>query len=315
MGLSNKWKEDNYKFVGKAFDYAYADRSNQLSEIMGEVTTDSVDYELKGRGGYGPLQPYEGRVLTMGEQKRGFNTIVYPQEFSLSDQVDYIDYKRDKSGELKRVGSALGDSAKLTVYQHKLQMFEHAFNSNYQGGDGKPWAATDHPVASKAGVGRKRVADDEAGTFSNLLTDQLSVAAINKAQYLSMAFVTPGGLPYMCEYDMVLVSPNLQEKARKLFGSHRQLMPTKDPESDFNAANAVYDIAWMIVGNGRDGLKGNQWAICDKRLMKQQVVTVFNQKPIVFQTDMDNPLVDMYTAYAAWGTGWGDARMITFSNP
>ena len=29
----------------------------------------------------------------------------------------------------------------------------------------------------------------------------------------------------------------------------------------------------------------------------------------------DNPLKDLYTAYADFGVGWGDARQIIFGNP
>ena len=44
------WKTDNYKFVGKAFDFAYADRLNKLSPIVGEVNAKSIDHELTGSG-------------------------------------------------------------------------------------------------------------------------------------------------------------------------------------------------------------------------------------------------------------------------
>ena len=32
-------------------------------------------------------------------------------------------------------------------------------------------------------------------------------------------------------------------------------------------------------------------------------------------TELDNPLIDLYTAYVDFDTGWGDARPIIFSNP
>ena len=32
--FGGNWKSDNYKFVGKAFDFAYADRLNKLSPIL-----------------------------------------------------------------------------------------------------------------------------------------------------------------------------------------------------------------------------------------------------------------------------------------
>ena len=32
-------------------------------------------------------------------------------------------------------------------------------------------------------------------------------------------------------------------------------------------------------------------------------------------TELENPLVDAYVAYADFGVGWGDGRMIYFNNP
>ncbi|MBR6677762.1 MAG: hypothetical protein IKL23_03400, partial [Oscillospiraceae bacterium] len=78
------WKTDNYKFVGKAFDYAYANYTNRLSPILGERNAKSVDYELTASGGYGELQPYDGNNLNIVEKHRGFNTILTPKEHSSS---------------------------------------------------------------------------------------------------------------------------------------------------------------------------------------------------------------------------------------
>ena len=59
----SNWKTDNYKFVGKAFDFAYADRLNKLSPVVGEVNARSIDYELTGSGGYGEAPAYDGDNL------------------------------------------------------------------------------------------------------------------------------------------------------------------------------------------------------------------------------------------------------------
>ena len=40
----SNWKTDNYKFVGKAFDFAYADRLNRLSPVVGEGNARSIDH-------------------------------------------------------------------------------------------------------------------------------------------------------------------------------------------------------------------------------------------------------------------------------
>lgn len=309
------WKADNYKFVGKAFDYAYADRLNKLLAVVGETTSKSVDYELSGSGGYGELAEYDGVNLNMASQKRGFRTIITPHEYSKSDTVGMRAAAVDKLGETKKVGTRLGDSAAVSVYLKTLRMFRDAFNPVILGGDGKPWAAADHPNAAMSDEGRRRVPDPDSGTYSNLISDTLSVAAIGKAQTMAAKFTTPDGLPFLCEMDTVLVSPALAMEAKKLFGENSQLRPLKNPEDNSNAANPVHDMTYLVVGGGNDGFSDKQWALCDRRIMKELVKIVYNFKPMVVNSQMDNPLIDLFTAYVAYGLGWGDARQIIFSNP
>jgi len=306
------WKADNYKFVGKAFDFAYANRMKKLSPILGSVSSTSIDYELSGSGGYGELSPYDGENLNMGSQKRGFRTIITPEEFTMSVAVGLKQAKVDKLGECKKVGQRLGDSAALTVYLHTLRMFSRAAEPHFLGGDGKPWAAEDHPIASLTDVARRRIPDPDSGVFSNIVHKELSVKAISEAQAMAARFVTPDGLPFLCDMDCILVSPELEAEAKKLFGESAKLRPLRNPEDNSNAANPVYDMTYLVVGNGNDGLKGKQWAICDRTLMQELTKIVYITKPRVFQSDMDNPMKDLYTAYVDFGIGWGDARPIIF---
>ena len=309
------WKTDNYKFVGKAFDFAYADRLNKLMPILSEENAKSIDYELTGSGGYGELARYEGDNLNTGNLARGFKTVIRPEEYSLSIPVGYKAAKIDKMGETKKVGTKLGDSAAMTVYLHALRMFANAWNPACVGGDGKPWAASDHPVASKGSSGRSFVADPDAGTFSNISSDAFSVSAITAAQSRASRFVTPDGLPFLCDFDTVLIAPELEEKAKKMFGENSRLMPTKDPMTSDNGANPVYGMQYIVMGGGAAGFSAKQWAVCDRRLMKELVKIIYNTRPTVLQSKLDNPLVDMYTAYVDFGTGWGDARQIIFGDP
>lgn len=309
------WKTDNYKFVGKAFDFEYANRLNKLLLIMGEVNSNSIDYELTAAGGYGELQRYDGTNLNQGEMRRGFKTIITPEEFAMTIAVGYKQAKVDKLGECKKVGKRLGYSAAMTAYNHALRLFTHAYDKAYLGGDGKAWAAKDHPNASKGSQGRKYIPDPEAGTFSNLISDELSVDNISKARALGGKFLTPDGLPFAVEYDTLLISPDLEEAARKICGDGGKLRPTRNPDDDTNAANPLYDLNYMVVGNGADGLRGKQWAICDRTQMKELVNMVYITRPTVIPHDDPNPLIDNYTAYLDFGCGWGDARQIIFSNP
>lgn len=102
MPITAAWKGDNYKFVGKAFDYAYADRLNKLMPILGESSSKTVNYEITGLGGYGEMEPYDGANLNMGAQKRGFRTIITPEEYSKSAQIGYKEANSTSWGRPKR---------------------------------------------------------------------------------------------------------------------------------------------------------------------------------------------------------------------
>ena len=170
-------------------------------------------------------------------------------------------------------------------------------------------------LASLGSQGRRFEADTDAGTYSNISTDAFSVSAITAAQARANGFETPDGLPFLCDFDTVLISPELEEKAKKMFGENSRLMPMQNPDDNTNAANPVYGMRYIVMGGGADGFKGKQWAVCDRRLMKEIVNIVYNTRPTVMQTQQDNPLVDLYTAYADFGVGWGDARQIIFGDP
>ena len=311
------WATDNYKFVGKAFDFAYADRLNKLLPVVGEVNAKSIDYELTGSGGYGEAPRYDGENLNEGSLKRGFKTVITPVEYTLSIPVGYKEAKVDKMGETKKVGTKLGDSMALTVYLHVLRMFANAWNTDgkHNGGDGVSWANAAHPVASRGSKGRRFEADTDAGTYSNISTDAFSVSAITAAQARANRFVTPDGLPFLCDFDTVLIAPELEEKAKKMFGENSRLMPMQNPDDNTNAANPVYGMRYIVMGGGADGFTSKQWAVCDRRLMKELVNIVYNTRPTVLQSPQDNPLIDLYTAYADFGVGWGDARQIIFGDP
>ena len=316
MPKATAWKSDNYKFVGKSFKYAYANRMNKLTgAILSEVVTDSESYELRGSGGYGEAPRYDGNNLNWANKRRGFSTVIVPEEFSLSDVVGYKQAKIDKSGECARVGELLGDTMAMTVYAHALRTLSGAFDPSKTGGDGKPWAAADHPCASKGSVGRQYVVDPDSGTFSNLIDKTLSVDNITYAQALAGRFTTPDGLPYLCEMDLLLVSPELEATAKKICGDNGRLRPTRYPDDNSNAANPVADLQYMVIGGGKDGFGAKQWALCDKTRMKQIFKIVYITRPRVLQHDTDNPLIDTYTGYVDFGIGWGDARPIIFSDP
>ncbi len=309
------WTSDNYAFVGKAFDFAYADRLNKLSPVVGEVNAKSIDYELTGSGGYGEAPRYDGENLNEGSLKRGFKTVITPVSTRSPSPSATKEAKVDKMGETKKVGTKLGDSMALTVYLHVLRMFANAWNTDgkHNGGDGVSWANAAHPVASRGSSGRTFVADTDAGTYSNISTDAFSVSAITAAQaranrFHARRYAVPVRLLTRCS-----LRRSLKEKA-KMFGENARLMPAADPER-LQRREPVYGMRYIVMGGGADGFYeqavGGVRSPTDEGACEHR----HNTRPTVMQSPQDNPLKDLYTAYADFGVGWGDAKTDHFGNP
>ena len=298
------WPQDLYPLVKQRFDLRYADRMDIISKLCEVITQDAVDYRFEGVGGYGEIPVYDGANIAEADQKRAFITTVTPKEHALKVTMSYKKTKIDQSRESEKVGTRLADSAYMTVLNEFYRLFGSAFTT--LGADGKPWASDAHRVNSES---------DE--TFSNVLHSALSVSAITAAQTKASGFVTPDGLPFAGNFDLLLVSPELEPKAKEICGPNSRLIPEKNPDGDApeNAANPVYGMKYMVVGGGGIGLSGKNWALADSMLLPEILKLVYITETTVLVSNQSNPLLTDYIGYVDFGFGFGDARPILFSNP
>ena len=298
------WPQHLYPLVKQRFDLRYADRMDIISKLCEVITQDAVDYRFEGVGGYGEIPVYDGANIAEADQKRAFITTVTPKEHALKVTMSYKKTKIDQSRESEKVGTRLADSAYMTVLNEFYRLFGSAFTT--LGADGKPWASDAHRVNSES---------DE--TFSNVLHSALSVSAITAAQTKASGFVTPDGLPFAGNFDLLLVGPELEPKAKEICGPNSRLIPEKNPDGDApeNAANPVYGMKYMVVGGGGIGLSGKNWALADSMLLPEILKLVYITEPTVLVSNQSNPLLTDYIGYVDFGFGFGDARPILFSNP
>lgn len=192
----------------------------------------------------------------------------------------------------------------MTVLNEFYRLFGNAFSIT--GADGASWASESHKINSESNE-----------TYSNLITSNLSVSAITTAQTKASKFVTPDGLAFAGNYDLLLVSPELEPKAKEICGPNSRLIPEKNPDSDAgqNAANPIYGMKYIVVGGGGIGFSGKQWAIADSMLLPEILKLVYITEPTVLVANQSNPLMTDYIGYVDFGFGFGDARPIIFSNP
>lgn len=294
------WSQDLYPLVKKRFDLRYGQRMDAISQVAGIVEQKEVDYRLEGVGGYGELPVYDGSILK-ADQKRGFITTITPVEHALGVSVSYKKARVDMSGEAAKTGTRLADSAYMTVLNEFYRLFANA--RTRLGADGVAWASDSHPISSEEGC----------GTFSNVMDLPLSVAAITEAQARASRFVTPDGLPFASNFDLLLVSPELEAKAREICGPNSRLIPEHNPDGDTHAGNPLYGMKYLVIGGGGTGFAPDEWAVADQMLLQEVLKLVYISKPTVLISKQDNPLITDYIGYVDFAFGFGDARPIIFS--
>lgn len=295
------WSEDMYPLVKKAFETRYASRMNAIGKVCGIVTQDAPTYTLPGLGGYGELTTYNG-TLSRATGDNIFKKTITPTERALSVPVQYKDANLDVVTLANRTGIRLADSAFMTVLNEFYNVFGNAYDMA-EGADNKSWAATDHPVSRAA----------SSGTYSNLTSAALSVSSITNAIAAASNFVTADGMPFVGNFDMLFVSPALEERARKICGKDAAVSPLLDPETGIGA-NPVYGMNYMVVGAGSTGLTDKMWAIADSHLLSEIFKLVYVTEPTVLISPTENPLTAEFVAYVDFAFGHADARPIYFSD-
>ncbi len=296
------WSDDMYPIIKKRFDERYNARVNFISKVAGVVKQSDLSYGIEGLGGYGELPVYSADALAHSDGTKGYIATVTPVERALAFPVEYKNAKHDFVGEAEKIGTRLADSAYMTVLGEFYRIFGSAYKT--KGPDGVAWASAKHPISTEEG----------SETFSNFMTNELSLASILAAQKQASGFVTSDGLPFTCNFDLLLVSPELEEKAREICGVEASLSPLVNPETGVGA-NPVHGMSYMVVGGGGLGFRDQQWAVADRMLLNEVFKLVYITEPSVLVSPRENPLVTDYIAYVDFAFGFGDARPIIFSDP
>lgn len=292
------WANDMYPIVLKRFQDRYEKRTDLIKSVIGhESLKTSNQLADEGIGGYGYVPDYNGTLITELNQKRGFKTTYTPKEKAAKATVQYKYAKVDQSGEAKKAANKMADSLAMTQVRDFYNIFANGWNPSITGADGVPLFSASHPINNESG----------APTFSNTGTSAFSISAITAAQSSAQRFVTFDGLPFDCNLDLCLVSPELEPKAREFFGKEAKLIP----ESAENGANPVSEMKFIVV----KGFTAKQWAVADAMLLKEYMKMVEITAPMVIPNKPDNPLIQEYVGYMDYIMGWSDSRMIFGHNP
>lgn len=286
------WADDMYPIVLERFQDRLDKRTDLIKTVIGfKPLKKSNQWADEGMGGYGYVPDYDGTTITELNQKRGFKTVYTPTEKAAKATVTYKMAKIDQSGEASKAGTKMADSLAMTRVRDFYNLFAMGWDASFAGADGKSLFAADHPINSES-----------EATFSNTGTSAFSIAAITATQTAAQRFKTFDNLDFDCNYDLVLIAPELEPKAKEFFGKEAKLIP----ESAENGANPVYEMKYVVI----KGFTAKQWAVADSLLLKDYVKMVEITAPMVIPNKPDNPLIQEYIGYADYVMGWSDARAI-----
>tara|TARA_R100001015_G_C4620570_1_gene177546 strand:- start:720 stop:1628 length:909 start_codon:yes stop_codon:yes gene_type:complete len=192
------------------FGMEYARYDNEHAEIFDQETSDRAFEEEVMIVGFGnaPVKP-EGEGVAFDNANEGF-TARYEHEtvalaFALTEEA-VEDNLYDRLG--SRYTKALARSMANTKQIKAAGILNNAFSSSFNGGDGKPLVATDHPLTG-GGTGANR-----AATFADLNETSLEDALIRISTQ-----VDDRGLAIALQGNKLIIPPQLQFVADRLLNS------------------------------------------------------------------------------------------------
>lgn len=165
-----------------------------FEEAMMVVAFAGTQTKPEGTGvAYEDLTDYAPIRATMVTRALGFRVTEEAREDELYDIIN-------------QAPGALARSVRQTREAVGISPLNNAFSTSFLVLDGKPLAATDHPL--KGG-----------GTFSNKLTSDLTVTALKAALIAADKWIDDKGMNIMLRMTSLVVPPDLQWKAEEILKS------------------------------------------------------------------------------------------------
>ena len=191
-------------------------------------------------------------------------------------EVDRDDIEDDAYGVYAPLVQGMGQAATLWPDELVFECLKNGFTENCY--DGKPFFATNHKVGSK--------------TVSNKTTAKLSQESYKAARAAIMSVCDEEGKPLGLVPNLLVVSPALEEMARRILKS--ELIAVKQPDDSYvMESNPYKDTAELLV-SPRLADQPDSWYLLDVSKAIKPLVFQERRKPeFVAHTNPDNDKVFM----------------------
>lgn len=271
----------------KIFYETYDQIPVMMNELYNVQTTSNPYEEDVSIGTMGEFPKFQGTV-EYDRMYEGYNKIYEFPEFAKGFRIERKLWDDERYNQINKRPAGLAIAAQRRRESDAAALFENAFDSNYEGPDGKPLCATDHPSKAPDGPSER----------SNKGTDALSHTSLQETKNEMRGFVDDRGGKISVVPDTLLVPVDLEETAWELIESEGKV------NTNENNPNIHYGKYKLIVWDYLED--SNNWFLIDSRYAAL-FLNWFDRVPLEFAMEEDfDTLVAKFRAYMRYNAGWSD---------
>ncbi len=271
----------------KIFYETYDQLPSMINELYNVQTTSNPYEEDVSIGTMGEFPEFEGTV-EYDRMYQGYNKVYDFPEFAKGFRIERKLWDDERYNQINKRPAGLALAAARRREKDAAELFNNAFDSNYEGPDGKELCASDHP--SKA--------PDGPATRSNIGTDALSHASLQAAKNAMRGYTDDRGGKISVVPDTLLVPVELEEVAWELIQSEGKI---NTAENNPNIHQGKYKlIVWDYLEDD------SNWFLIDSRYAKM-FLNWFDRVSLEFAMEEDfDTLVAKFRGYMRYNAGWSD---------
>jgi phage major head subunit gpT-like protein len=249
-----------------------------------------------GISGVEKFQEFKGTVPTTTPSEQ-YKVEITHKKWAQSILIDQDMYDDDQSGQIKQLVEGLADAANLTKETNFWDLFNHAFDTTYVGGDTFQLCYSAHPS--------KAVSD----TQSNAGSSALSASSLSAARLAARKFKTWEGNPMVNIMDTLLVPMDQEENAIVVTQSNLKSGTAYNDANVFQKEGFRFKV---LVSEFLDDV--NNWFTLNTMYSKKHLHYTTRMPLRLFNDSSSTTLVMKFAGAYRDSTGFSDYRWIYGSN-
>lgn len=305
MAISEQWAELLEPGLRSIFQIQAEALAAQslIPMLFNSIGSSKASEYFLGMGGFGNWPEYDG-AIEYDDPEQGYKTTLTHKEYVEGFKVRRSLVDDDQYNVISARPRGLALAAMRTREEHAASVFNNAFSTSYQGGDGKPLCeSAGHPYSPS-----------NASTQTNEGTTALSYDGVVSIRESMRAYLDDRGKLVPINPDLILVPPELENTANEICetmrGPSTQQPNTADYVASLVQARGIHYLVWDYLTDA------NAWFLIDSQLAKIHLLWI-DRSPLEFAMDptSDFRLEARYRGYMRYSYGWSDWRWVYGNNP